>query len=190
MEICHWVFTHSLQCCHCMEELCLACCCHQLNRGRILCQDHLCQGGQVNLMCSCRTQYSKSRPNAIVHWQWSCHCNDQLKPTHLSCPSYWERAFCHLGMKSKKGSHHATIPGIVHPSDDLTKALGWFLHSQHVCWGMCHYQIGSPQDSELPACPPVLEQGPSKLGRISEPIYDHVPVVDKSTPHIEEVVWS
>ena len=62
------------------------------------------------------------------------------------------------------------IPGIIHPSDDLTKALGWILHARHAHHGMGHYQIGSPADSVSPVCPPMLEQGSSELGRVLEPI--------------------
>ena len=43
------------------------------------------------------------------------------------------------------------------------------------------------------ACPPMLEQGPSKLGgglEPMEPICDHAPVTDNSTLHVEEVVPS
>ena len=32
------------------------------------------------------------------------------------------------------------IPGIVNPSDDLTKPLGWILHEQHCQQTMGHYQ--------------------------------------------------
>ena len=49
------------------------------------------------------------------------------------------------------------IPRIINPSDDMTKALGWVLHSQHPYHGIGHYWIGSPRDSELPVCPPMLE---------------------------------
>ena len=35
-------------------------------------------------------------------------------------------------------------------------------------------QIGFPKDSESPVHPPMLEQGPSKLGRVLEPIRDHL----------------
>ena len=62
------------------------------------------------------------------------------------------------------------IPGIINPSDDLTKAFGWVLHALHARCGMGHYQIGSPEDSVWPACPPMLDQVPSELGRVLEPI--------------------
>ena len=35
-------------------------------------------------------------------------------------------------------------PGILNISDDLTKALGWVLHSRHARRGMGHYKLGSP----------------------------------------------
>ena len=38
-------------------------------------------------------------------------------------------------------------PGILNVSDDLTKALGWVLHSRHARRSMGHYKIGSPNDS-------------------------------------------
>jgi hypothetical protein len=34
--------------------------------------------------------------------------------------------------------HH--IPGIINPSDQATKALGWTLHSRHAHQSMGHYQ--------------------------------------------------
>eukprot|EP00980_Cylindrotheca_fusiformis_P018583 scaffold6159_cov207-Cylindrotheca_fusiformis.AAC.1 len=34
--------------------------------------------------------------------------------------------------------HH--IPGIINPSDDLTKPLGWILHSRHCRRLMGHYK--------------------------------------------------
>ena len=82
------------------------------------------------------------------------------------------------------------IPGIINFSDDLSKALGWILHSQYAHQGMGHYRIGSPQDSELPAHPVMLEQGQSELERVLEPIRHCVSVAENSTSHIEELVWS
>ena len=35
-------------------------------------------------------------------------------------------------------------PGIINASDDLTKALGWVLHSRHARRSMGHYKMGSP----------------------------------------------
>jgi len=32
------------------------------------------------------------------------------------------------------------IPGIINPSDDLTKPLGWVLHSRHACRLMGHFR--------------------------------------------------
>ena len=69
------------------------------------------------------------------------------------------------------------IPGIINPSDDLTKALGWVLHSRHARRGMGHYRIGSPQDLGSPDRPPMLDQGSSKSGRVLEPIRER-PSVD------------
>ena len=80
------------------------------------------------------------------------------------------------------------IGGIINPSDNLTKALGWVLHSRHARRGMGHYRISSPTDLESPVCPPMLEQGPSKLVRVLEPIRDHPSVVDNSMSDAEEVV--
>ena len=82
------------------------------------------------------------------------------------------------------------IPRIINASDDLTKALGLVLHSQHARRSMGHYRIGSPKDSESPVCPPMLEQGPSESGRVLEPICDHPSIADNSTSHVEKVVWS
>ena len=36
--------------------------------------------------------------------------------------------------------HH--IPGIINPSDDLTKPLGWVLHARHCCRTLGHYGKG------------------------------------------------
>ena len=66
----------------------------------------------------------------------------------------------------------AHCPGVLNTSDDLTKPLGWVLHSRHARRNMGHFKIGSPNGSESPARPPMLEQGPSKPGRVSEPIRD------------------
>ena len=82
------------------------------------------------------------------------------------------------------------IPGIINPSDNLTKALYFVFHSQHARRSMGHYRIGSPKDSESPVCPPMLEQGPSESGRVLEPICDHPSIADNSTSHVEKVVWS
>ena len=35
-------------------------------------------------------------------------------------------------------------PGVLNSSDDLTKALGWVLHSRHARRSMGHYKLGSP----------------------------------------------
>ena len=35
-------------------------------------------------------------------------------------------------------------PGVINASDDLTKALGWVLHSRHARRSMGHYKMGSP----------------------------------------------
>ena len=39
------------------------------------------------------------------------------------------------------------LAGILNPSDDLTKALGWVLHSRHACHSMGHYKSGLPKAS-------------------------------------------
>ena len=39
-------------------------------------------------------------------------------------------------------------PGVLNASDDLTKPLGWALHSRQARRGMGHYCIGSLLDSE------------------------------------------
>ena len=36
------------------------------------------------------------------------------------------------------------LHGILNPSDDLTKPLGWVLHSRHARRSMGHYETGSP----------------------------------------------
>ncbi len=35
------------------------------------------------------------------------------------------------------------LSGLLNPSNDLTKALSWVLHSRHACHSMGHCQIGS-----------------------------------------------
>ena len=39
------------------------------------------------------------------------------------------------------------MAGAINPSDDLTKALGWALHSRHARRSMGHYKIGSPNEA-------------------------------------------
>ena len=39
------------------------------------------------------------------------------------------------------------LPGILNPSDDLTKPLGWVLHARHARRSMGHYKIGSPVEA-------------------------------------------
>ena len=60
-------------------------------------------------------------------------------------------------------------PGVLNASDDLTKPLGWALHSRHARRGMGHYRIGSALDSESSVRPPMLDQRPSEPGRVLEP---------------------
>ena len=36
------------------------------------------------------------------------------------------------------------LSGILNPSDDLTKPLGWILHARHARRGMGHCKLGSP----------------------------------------------
>ena len=35
------------------------------------------------------------------------------------------------------------LSGLLNPSDDLTKALGWILHARHARRSMGHFRIGS-----------------------------------------------
>ena len=83
------------------------------------------------------------------------------------------------------------ITEIVNRSNDLTVAFSWILHAQHARqdMGEGHYQIGSPKDSALHVCSPMLEQRPTELERVLESICD-APFMDNSISHIEEVVWS
>ena len=76
--------------------------------------------------------------------------------------------------RAKKEIFIRHIIGIIDHRDDLTKAVGWILHSRHAHRGMGHYQIGSPKDSESPVCSPMLQQGPSESERVLEPICDHL----------------
>ena len=41
------------------------------------------------------------------------------------------------------------FPGILNPTDNLTKALGWVLHARHACCSMGHNKIGSPVEALL-----------------------------------------
>ena len=61
------------------------------------------------------------------------------------------------------------IPGVINPSDDLTKPLGWVLHARHARRAMGHYKIkiGSQKASTYVAtCPP---QEATKPGRVMVP---------------------
>ena len=51
------------------------------------------------------------------------------------------------------------LPGIINPSDGLTKALGWVLLSRHARRGMGHYRFGSTVAASRPLLPPALEAG-------------------------------
>ena len=55
------------------------------------------------------------------------------------------------------------LPGIINPSDGLTKALGWVLLSRHARRGMGHYRFGSTDSASRPVFgpvpPPALEAG-------------------------------
>ena len=51
------------------------------------------------------------------------------------------------------------LPGIINPSDGLTKALGWVLLSRHARRGMGHYRFGSTVSASRPSLPPALEAG-------------------------------
>ncbi len=42
------------------------------------------------------------------------------------------------------------LSGVLNPSDDLTKPLGWVLHSRHARRSMGHYRIGSPSSTSAP----------------------------------------
>ncbi len=39
------------------------------------------------------------------------------------------------------------LPGIINPSNDLTKPLGWVLHHRHARRSMGHFWIGSPDST-------------------------------------------
>ena len=60
-------------------------------------------------------------------------------------------------------------PGVLNPSDDLTKPLGWVLHARHARRSMGHYKLASPDDSKSLARSPMLEQGLLESGRVLEP---------------------
>ena len=38
-------------------------------------------------------------------------------------------------------------PSIINPADDLTKALGWVLHSRHARFLMGHFRFVSPSST-------------------------------------------
>jgi hypothetical protein len=40
-------------------------------------------------------------------------------------------------------------PGIINPADDLTKPLGWVLHSRHARFIMGHFRFVSPTSTTL-----------------------------------------
>ena len=41
------------------------------------------------------------------------------------------------------------LSGVINPSDDLTKALGWILHARQSRRSMGHYRIGSPDSTSM-----------------------------------------
>lgn len=49
------------------------------------------------------------------------------------------------------------LPGIINPSDALTKPLSWVLHHRHVRRAMGHYRLDSPVVSAI--APPTLDDG-------------------------------
>ena len=48
--------------------------------------------------------------------------------------------FCIKDWKQRKDIPFIHIPGILNPSDNLTKPLGWVLHSRHARKIMGHYR--------------------------------------------------
>ena len=49
------------------------------------------------------------------------------------------------------------IPGVICPPDNLTKPLGWILHSQHARRIMAHYEPSTPDPAEDPASNVVVD---------------------------------
>ncbi len=56
------------------------------------------------------------------------------------------------------------LPGILNPSDDLTKPLGWVLHARHVRRNMGHYKIGSPTKASVVAHSSLARMGTNEAG--------------------------
>ena len=56
------------------------------------------------------------------------------------------------------------IAGTINNSDDLTKPLGWVLHTRHAPRSMGHYKIRSPEEASHTAHSPYTRMRASKAG--------------------------
>ena len=52
------------------------------------------------------------------------------------------------------------IPGIINPADDLTKALGWILHTRHARFIMGHFRFQPTNPSTSTTTPSELDCNP------------------------------
>jgi len=78
------------------------------------------------------------------------HCDNQSAINMINAHVPTERSrhidIQHFAIQDWKGSGDIVmkfIPGVINPSDDLTKPLGWVLHERHVCCIMGHYLLVS-----------------------------------------------
>ena len=76
------------------------------------------------------------------------HMINEKRPTprarHIDIQHFAIQEWC-----EKKDLVMEHLPGILNPSDDLTKPLGWVLHARHARRSMGHYKIGSPVEASV-----------------------------------------
>ena len=77
-----------------------------------------------------------------IHQQWTLN-QSAINMVNARVPTERSR---HIGMqhfaiqdwKDAGGTIMSFMPGIINPSDDLTKPLGWILHARHARRAMGH----------------------------------------------------
>ena len=83
-------------------------------------------------------------PNSILHQSWRTICLLLMRGYNIVAS---HKPTKHIGFFALQDWIHVTtkdiellhIPSIINPSDDLTKPLGWVLHSRHAQYIMGHY---------------------------------------------------
>ena len=71
-----------------------------------------------------------------------------------------------LGVPKVGKSRGMHVSGLLNPSDDLAKALGWILHARHARRSMGHCRHGSPTQTSLASAPlaPHVRAESNKVG--------------------------